>query len=144
MRGDGVSGRAVLVVILVEVPVVVCLEVISQLALLTPYRALFLSLPDLLPSHPPHSANGPSRAPVHPSHVPDPIPHVFFPPSLNAAVVVEDQDHARRGRGEVGDWMHSDCHILPDAQEAARDVQPSAWTDCLKLTKFSYFRFTFV
>lgn len=40
--------------------------------------------------------------------------------------------------------MHHDWDISPDAQEAVRDVQPSAWTDCLKLTKFSYFRFTFV
>lgn len=121
-------GRAALVVILVEVPVVVSIEVISQLALIIPYRALFLSLPDLLPSHPPRSSIRPSRAPVHPSHVPDPFPRVFFPPILSTPVVVEGQSHARRGRGEVGDWMHPYWDILPDAQEAVRDVQPSVWT----------------
>lgn len=124
-RSIGTTGRAAPVVILVEVPVVVCIEVISQLALLTPYRALFLSLPDLLPSHPPRSAIGYSRAPVRPSHVPDPFPRVFFPPSLSAPVVVQGQSHVRRGRGEVGDWMHPDWDISPDAQEAVRDVQPT-------------------
>lgn len=132
-----------------KVPVVVCIEVISQdssLALITPYRALFLPLSeDLLPSYPPRShCNRPLPCTRLSISLPNPIPRVFFPPSLSAPVVIEGQDHARQGRGhEVGDWMHPGIYC-PMHRRPCGMCSRVRRLNCLKLTKLSYFKFTFI